>query len=243
MLDAAVAAGGGRLRSVRHSGSYDADTALLGSLAAPGGLYVSDAFRAGFAELAQTDLVFDAWLLEPQLDDLVDLADRFPDVPIVLDHLGSPLGTCAYAGRREERFPVWKQSLRNLAERPNVTVKLGGLGMDLAGFPSFLATPRLSSGQLAAEWRPYIETAIEIFGAERCMFESNYPTEAGCGSYRTIWNAFKRLTGSASDAEKRQLFSATAVRTYKLDWVDLPPLCSVAASDMRTSPWRTATER
>ena len=73
-----------------------------------------------------------------------------------------------------------------------------------------------SSAQLADYWRPYIETCIERFGATRCMFESNYPVEKMGIGYAALWNAFKRLTASASADEKHAMFSGTARRAYRL---------------------------
>ena len=218
VLEAHLAAGGGRFRGVRNSASYDADASVLGYLArSREGLYRSDAFRAGFAELAPLGLSFDAWLLEPQLPDLIDLARAFPDTTIVLDHVGTPLGLGAYAGRRAERFAVWRDNIFELARSPAVVCKVGGLAMPFAGFPSFMARPQASSADLAEEWRPYVETCIEAFGAERCMFESNFPVDAGTCDYVTLWNAFKRLAAGASDDEKAALFAGTARRAYRLD--------------------------
>jgi predicted TIM-barrel fold metal-dependent hydrolase len=122
-----------------------------------------------------------------------------------------------YAQQREDRFPVWRENMRTLSTLDNVTVKLGGFGTGFAGFRSFRADPPATSHELADEWRPYVETAIELFGAHRCMFESNYPVDAATCSYRVIWNAFKRLTAGASPEEKAALFSGTAVRIYRLD--------------------------
>ena len=75
----------------------------------------------------------------------------------------------------------------------------------------------LGSQDLAAMWRPYIETCIEAFGAERAMFESNYPVDRWGASYPVLWNAFKRLTLGASSDEKRALFAGTAARIYGLE--------------------------
>jgi predicted TIM-barrel fold metal-dependent hydrolase len=174
-------------------------------------------FREGFAKLAPMGLSFDAWLLEPQLPDLIDLARAFPETTIVLDHVGTPLGRGGYTGRREERFGVWRDNIRELAKCPNVVVKLGGLAMAFCNFPSFLAEPRAPSSQLAAEWRPYIETCIEAFGADRGMFESNFPVDMGSCDYATLWNAFKHLAAGASADEKAALFAGTARRVYRLD--------------------------
>ena len=217
VLEAHLEAGGGRFRGIRQRASYDPDPDVLGELNAPApGLYTSDSFLAGFEWLGKLELSFDAWVVEPQLPEVAALAQRFPDTPIVLNHAGTPLGRASYAGRLEERFPIWRDSLRQLAERPNVTLKLGGLGMDFSNFPSFATDPPASSEQLARDWRPYLETGIETFGPERCMFESNYPMEKSAGEYGVIWNAFKRVAAGASAAEKAALFSGTASRVYRV---------------------------
>jgi L-fuconolactonase len=217
VLEAHLKAGGDRFRGIRHSASYDADSNVLGPLVRAGaGLYKAKAFREGYAQLGKYNLSFDAWLLEPQLDELLDLARAFPNTPVILDHVGTPLGIASYQGRRGERFPVWRDNIRKLAALPNVSVKLGGLAMAFCNFPSFLQTPAASSAQLANEWKPYIETCIENFGVNRCMFESNFPVDMGSCSYPVLWNAFKVLAKNYSAAEKTALFSATAARVYRL---------------------------
>ena len=218
VLEAHIRAGGGRFRGIRNSASFEADKEVLGPLnRVEAGLYLSDQFRKGFRHLAPMGLTFDAWLLEPQLPDLIDLARAFPDTTIVLDHVGTPLGRASYAGRLEERFGIWRDSIRELAKSPNVVVKLGGLAMAFCNFPSFLAEPRAPSEQLAREWAPYIETCIGAFGPERCMFESNFPVDMGSCNYATLWNAFKRIATGYSADEKTALFSGTAAKTYGLE--------------------------
>ena len=218
VLEAQIAAGGGRFKGIRHSAASDPDPGVLGPLArrAPG-LYRSAQFREGFAELAPLGLSFDAWLLEPQLGDVVDLARAFPDTTIVVDHVGTPLGIGAYAGRREERFGVWREAIVSLAALPNVSVKLGGLAMVFPGFPSYMSAPPAPSTQLAREWRPYIDACIQAFGPRRCMFESNFPVDRGTCEYDVLWNAFKILGQGCSAEEKTALFSDTARRVYRLD--------------------------
>src|SRR5262245_5995112 len=126
VLRAHIAAAPDRFRGIRHSASWDADPGVLGPLSGrvPAGLYRDAVFREGFAVLARLGLSFDAWLLEPQLSELVDLAQAFPETAIVLDHVGTPLGIAAYAGKLESRFGTWRESIRSLAECPNVAVKL-----------------------------------------------------------------------------------------------------------------------
>ncbi len=218
-LRAHIAAGHGRFRGIRHSASYDADAGVLGPLAGrnTAGLYLDPKFREGFAVLHKLGLSFDAWLLEPQLPDLISLARAFPQTTIVLDHVGTPLGIGAYAGKREERFGAWKSAIQTLATCPNVVVKVGGLPMPFAGWKMRMAEADPTSEVLAAQWKPYVETTIEAFGASRCMFESNFPVDRfGC-DYASLWNAFKRIAKDASPADKTALFSGTAKRVYRVN--------------------------
>jgi predicted TIM-barrel fold metal-dependent hydrolase len=166
--------------------------------------------------VVKRDLTFEAWLLEPQLPELINLARAFPEARIVLDHVGTPLGIGAYKGKREERFPIWREHIRLLAELPNVHVKLGGLAMPFCNFDSCLAEPRAPSTQLAEEWRPYIETCIEAFGPKRSMFESNFPVDELSCSYATLWNAMKLIAKGASSEEKDELFFGAANKFYRL---------------------------
>ncbi len=217
VLEAQIEAGGGLFKGIRHSASSDPDPDVLGPLARrEPGLYRSARFREGFAQLAPLGLSFDAWLLEPQLGDLIELARAFPETTIVVDHVGTPLGIGVYRGRRAERFAPWLDSIRALAALPNVQVKLGGLAMVFPGFDSYMAEPAAGSPELAAEWRPYVDACIQSFGPTRCMFESNFPVDRGTCAYDVLWNAFKILSQGYSAEEKTALFSDTARRVYRL---------------------------
>ena len=220
VVEALAAAGNGRFRGIRHAAAWDADPEVLGPpFHAPEGLYGSDAFRAGFAAYAEHGLTFDAWLLEPQLGDVLDLAKAFPDQTIVLDHCGTPLGIACYKGKQHEHFDRWRASIKAIAECENVVVKLGGLAMAFCGLPEDGPMKGHTSEHLAALWRPYIETCIEAFGADRAMFESNYPVDRWGASYEVLWNAFKRLSHSHSEDERKALFAGTAARVYGLEHV------------------------
>jgi predicted TIM-barrel fold metal-dependent hydrolase len=217
VLEAEIAAGGGRFRGIRHSSAWDADADVAGMYATrPKGLLLDQTFRKGFACLAPLALSFDSWLFHPQIGELTDLARAFPDTKIVLDHCGGPIGIGSYANRREEIFPIWKASIREIAKCPNVVVKLGGLAMRLLGYDFHERPKPPSSEQAAAAWRPYIETCIEAFGPERSMFESNFPPDKGQCSYQVIFNAFKRIAAPCSEAEKTAMFSKTATDVYRL---------------------------
>ncbi len=209
---------GGRFRGIRHAVAWDTDPALYNATAyfTSKDMLDSAPFRAGFAHLAPLGLSFDAWLLFPQIPRLTALARAFPETPIVLDHCGGVLGIGRFEGRRNEVFTQWKASLLELATCPNVMVKLSGLGMRLSGF-GFDALERApSSTQLADAWRPWMETCIEAFGARRCMVASNFPVDKGSYSLGVGLNAMKRITASASEQDKSDIFAGSAARFYRL---------------------------
>jgi len=217
VLEALIAASP-RFRGIRHQGAWDADPAVLGPpFHAPEGLYASDAFRSAFRHLGELGLTFDAWVLEPQLGDVIALARAFPDQPIVLDHCGTPLNIASYHGRLHERFDIWRDKIRMLGALPNVTVKLGGLAMAFCGMPEQGPAAGTGSAVLAGMWRPYIETCIDAFGPARAMYESNFPVDRWGADYATLWNAFKRLSHGASAQEKRALFAGTAAKVYGIE--------------------------
>ena len=218
VLAAHERAGGGRFRGIRHIVAYDADPQVRNpAFSSPPGMMADATFREGFATLTRLGYSFDAWMYHPQLDELTALASAFPDARIVLNHCGGPVGINAY--KHKEVFPGWEKSIRALARRPNVFVKLGGLGMRIGGFGFEKPADPPSSQALADAWRPYIETCISAFGPSRAMFESNFPVDKGSYSYPVFWNACKLLAKSASASEKADLFVGAAKRFYKLDGI------------------------
>jgi predicted TIM-barrel fold metal-dependent hydrolase len=127
-----MAASPRRFRGIRHSTTWDASDTLRSE--APRGLLGDSKFRRGFAWLAKLDLSFDAWVYHPQLTEVAELARAFPSVPIILNHIGAPLGVGPYAGKRAEVFQLWSSGIVQLAKCPNVVVKLGGLGSMRSGY-------------------------------------------------------------------------------------------------------------
>ena len=171
VLQAMIQAGGGRFRGIRFiTASHPEQAAWASAVIRPEGLLKNPKLREGFARLAPLGLSFDAWMYHTQLGELVDLARAFPGTQIVLDHIGGAIGLGPYAGKRDEVFVAWSGQIRELATCPNVHIKLGGLGMRMFGFSHHLAELPPSSEELAAAWRPYIETCIAAFGPERAMF-------------------------------------------------------------------------
>jgi L-fuconolactonase len=221
LLQAHVQAGNGRFRGIRHSAAWDpSDDVHNGHTNPPQHLYLDPKFREGFAVLHRMGLTFDAWMYHPQLPEIASLAKAFPDAKIVLDHCGGPLGIGPYAGKQAEIFPKWQRMIREVAaSSENIYVKLGGIGMKVNGFNFHDLQKPPSSKHLAEVWKPYIETCIEAFGPKRAMFESNFPVDKVSGTYRTYWNAFKRLASGASAEDKRWLFHDAAATFYGLKTV------------------------
>jgi predicted TIM-barrel fold metal-dependent hydrolase len=208
----------GRFRGVRQCSAWDADRSIKSTpMEIPAGLLLDANFRKGFARLARHSLSFDAWLYHPQIPEFTDLSRAFPDTTLILDHIGAPLGIGVYAGKRQEVFATWRRSIEELARSPNAFVKLGGMAMHLFGLPFERGDAPPSSEQLAQAWRPYVETCIQAFGPDRCMFESNFPVDKRGVGYAVLWNAYKRLAAGYSESEKAALFRETARRVYRLE--------------------------
>src|SRR5882762_3826583 len=99
VLEAMIAAGGGRFRGIRFITATHPDQAAWGSLVnRQAGLLLDQRVREGFARLAPLGLSFDAWMYHTQLGELVELARAFPETQIVLDHVGGAIGLGRYAG-------------------------------------------------------------------------------------------------------------------------------------------------
>ena len=215
IIEAHLAASGGRFHAIRFSTAWDADERVHKTV--PRAEMLADArFREGYQYLAKFGLAFDAWVYHPQLGEVAELAAAFPQTPIVLNHFGSPILGGPNAGRTEQVFAEWRAGMTALARHDNVNVKLGALPVKRESARRGPGAPPLSSEEIARAWRPFVEVCVEQFGAHRCMFESNFPVQKRWCSYAVFWNACKRLAAGASADEKAALFSKTAARVYRL---------------------------
>jgi len=221
VLQAHVEAGGGRFRGVRHSTTND--PGIVSHFFGPTvpDLLMRESFQRGLSKVQAAGLTFDAWIYFKQIPQLTIIARAFPDLKIVLNHLGAPLGVGPYQGRRKEVFQTWRATLKELSSCPNVYIKIGGLGMVLTGFDFHHQPMPPNSQNLAEHWTPYVHTAIELFGASRCMFESNFPVDKVMCDYTVLWNAFKHITAGASSQERHDLFGKTAATFYRLNLPNL----------------------
>lgn len=216
-LAGGTTAHGGRFCGIRQSLTWDRDATLTNPLyPTTEDLMDSPSFRKGFAHLAPLGLSFDAWVFFHQLSRLAALARAFPDTPIVVNHCGGFIGIEAYAGKHDQVFAQWRQGITELARCPNVRIKLSGLGMRLGGITFEGGERAPSSEQLANAWRPWLETCLLAFGANRCMFGSNFPVDKGNHSYGIGLNALKRVIGHASADEKADVLWRSAKTFYRL---------------------------
>jgi L-fuconolactonase len=213
-----VEAGSGRFRGVRNNAGWHEDPVIGNNHHGAGaGHYLRADFRTGLNRLAPMGLSLDALVYHHQHADLIDLTRACPGANIIMNHTGMPLGYGPFAGKQKDVYAQWRATLPAIAACPNVTMKLGGMMMRLAAYDYNALPAPPTSEQLEAFWRPYIEPCIELFGAQRCTFESNFPVDKMGIGYAALWNAFKRIAASASADEKTALFSGTARRAYRLD--------------------------
>ena len=183
----------------------------------PTGIMESAGFFPALRELEKRALPFDVSVFHYQLPDIARVADAMPGVTFVVNHCGIAAGFKLSAPERVEVFRAWAANMRQIAERPNVVCKIGGLGMPHWGFDFESRPGEVGFADLAEVWRPYVETTIEAFGPDRCMMESNFPPDGRSCGFVPLWNALKHITCDASPEERTAMFSGTAKRVYRLE--------------------------
>ena len=217
VLEALRAASPSRFRGIRHSVTWDPHPEVENTAAHNRqGQLAGDEFRAGARVLARMGLSLEGWLYFPQLPELAEFARAVPDLPIILNHIGGLLRVGPYANRDSEVLATWRSGVAAVAACPNITIKLGGIGMPRTGFDWHARGKPIGSEELAASMAPFLTYCIEQFGPTRCMFESNFPVDKVSYSYGVMYNAFKRLSKGYSAAERAAMFHDTAVRVYRI---------------------------
>jgi L-fuconolactonase len=217
-LQAHVEAGAGMFRGIRDRLASDPQMELAGRRFSDAEKISDPAFVRGLQVLAAGNFTFDAWLYHPQIPALANLASQVPNLTVVLDHLGAPLGVGTYADHREEVIVTWRSSMADLAKRPNVVVKVGGIGMVFCG----MAVPRVDGRSATADevivrWGDDLAFVIDTFGPQRCMFESNFPVDGEGIDYAVLWEVFARVADRYTSDERNLLHAGTASRVYSLD--------------------------
>ena len=217
LIDQHLDASGGRFRGVRLSSGWHAD-AKIGNVATESQLLINSRVKEAVRVIDRMGMSLDCWLYHTQLDEVAQLADAYPELSIILNHVGTPILGGPYRGKTNEVFSEWKAAIQRVSQRENVFVKLGALPIRMPDYEGDRSLPP-SSEEVAVAWRPWMETCIESFGPARSMYESNFPVQKRWCSYQVCWNAFKRISAGASESEKTDLFSGAAARAYRIDGV------------------------
>ena len=223
-LEAHIAAGKGRFSGIRANIFLTFDSATSAMIPLPGWESAVDRpeFLTAVGLLARKRLALDLVCTHAHLEHVARLAARLPEVPIVINHLAPIADFGKQPTPESELLAAWRRGVTALAPHANVFMKVGGLAnpfmaRSLAAFRTLRQQPKPpTSEQLAELYRPMVSHAIETLGASRCMFESNFPVDKRCTSYRVLWNAFKRLARAYSEEERAALLMGTAARAYNL---------------------------
>jgi len=217
VLEAHLEQGKGKFKGIRHGASWDQSDEIRNSHSHPiQHIYLDGQFQKGVEQLDALNLTLDAWNYHNQINELTELAKCLPNLKIVQNHFGGPLGIGPYANRHEEVFSEWQESIAELAERDNVYIKIGGLAMPINGWGWHKREFPATSDELFELHGRYYLHAIKCFGAKRCMFESNFPVDRRSISYAILWNGFKKVVRGFSLEEKEHLFFKTAAEFYSL---------------------------
>ena len=184
-----------RVRGVRQIiGRSDEEDAQTGS----GGLIDNTVWRENFEMLGELGLSFDLQLTPGQVVRVAEVIARVPATPVALCHCGSPWD------QSDKGLESWREGLRLLAALPNVYCKISGLGM-------------FNHNWEVDDIRPIVESCIDIFGADRAMFGSNFPVDKLHADYTKVWRAYEEISAKLSASEQQQLFGDTARAFYGID--------------------------
>ena len=218
VLEAIVQAGQGRVKGIRNTTAWHADPGVRSNPnPPPEGLMRTDAFLEGARAVAAQGLSLDIWAYQTQLDEVRALAEAVPELTVILDHCGGPLGVGPHDRHGAANFEAWRAALDRVAALPNSRIKIGGFGLGVMGWHYADAPRPPHSETLAEDWRPWVEACLALFGPARAMFESNFPVDKGQFGYRVLWNAFKRLAAPLARGERDALFWRSAAETYGID--------------------------
>ncbi|HSU67481.1 MAG TPA: amidohydrolase family protein [Tepidisphaeraceae bacterium] len=157
-----------------------------------------DDFNRGLSLLKDFGLRYDILIFERHLPQAIRLVDRHPDQVFILDHIAKPR-------IREGAISPWRENLREISRRPNVYCKLSGVVTE--------ADHRTWTPQ---QLRPYMDAALESFGARRLMFGSDWPVCLLACGYRRWFQIVKEFASKLTPEEQARLFGETAIEAYGL---------------------------
>lgn len=211
-----------KFSGVRQMLAFDLDEGIMRFCPRP---YLSrdKHWQQGLSLLEQHNLSFDAWFFHHQLDELVVLAQAFPGITFVLDHMGTPIGLggqFASYGRtesaRDVTLRIWQMRLQELAELPNVVVKLSGLFMPVVGWGYEHRAMPPTREELLNTAGPLFDFVLQTFGVDRCMFASNFPMDKVSLSLAQLYEFYGALVAHYPEENQRKLFHDNAARIYRI---------------------------
>lgn len=184
------------VRGIRHKPAAAAtpDAVVAGAV----GSMLDPAWQRGYATLAPHGLHFELQTPWWHVGELMRLIEKFPETPVVINHAFMPVE------RSPEALKAWRAALELASSAPGTTLKISGIG--ISGKPWTID-----------DQRPIIDTCIDVFGPDRCLFASNFPVDGVVGSFTDIYGGFLAATADMSQAERAALFHDNAIRVYRLD--------------------------
>jgi L-fuconolactonase len=157
---------------------------------------------ASLGLLAQAGLSFDYVTNSPELlRHVPGISARHPDLRLVIDHLGKP----PIGGTIEQRTR-WKELLQSAAENPNVYAKLSGLYSSVGDMGAWTTE----------SVKPFVDDAVDIFGADRLMFGSDWPIAVLAGGFQRTWMGLRAMTADLSHRERDAIQGGAAIDFYRL---------------------------
>ena len=235
VLEALAEAGKGRFRGIRCTAAWDASPEINVARANSSGMLADANFRRGLACLERMGLSFDCIVYHPQLPEVADMARAFPNLTIILNHVGRPLGIGPYAGRREELMPEWRQGIDAVAECPNVVVKVGGLGNPISGFdwhqrpfpPGHGRLQRRARLTICTASRSSARTAVCLRATSRWISSPAHTPSAGMPSSASPRISRRRNRPTCSITQRRGRTGCRRCRGTDFEqrkwWQRLPP--------------------
>jgi predicted TIM-barrel fold metal-dependent hydrolase len=178
------------VRGIRHILNWHPDPRLTYG---PKNLFDDPQLARGYALLGKYNLSFDLQIYPVQMPQAHDLAQRHPDILVMINHMGMPA----------DNVPLWREGMRRLARLPHVAVKISGLGF----FDRNWTTDSI---------RPLILETIDLFTPSRVMFASDFPTDKLFNDYGRQLNAYDAITAAFSASERDAMFAANAERLYRI---------------------------
>jgi predicted TIM-barrel fold metal-dependent hydrolase len=170
---------------------------------------LNSAWKRNYALLAKYNLSFDFQLNPHQMKNAAELISQHPKTIAIVDHMGT-LHLGSNKSEEDHAISAWREGIRLLSRLPNVYVKLSMLEFTKPGWLKDKSKKKLI-GDLVKE-------TIKVFGANRCMFASNWPVDAfPDNTAQELYDAFAEIAKDYTDKEKHDLFYGTANRAYRLD--------------------------